>query len=313
MVNYWRAIPNRMEPLLAAPSSPTIRFPISHNFVRPFLFEHLQVRGALVRLQEVWQSMQNGRAYPDPVTRLLGEMAAITALIAANLKQPGRMTFQLKGEGPISLMVLDCDERLRLRGMARVDDTAADVDGPALLGHGQLALTLDMPSLQSPYQSLVPLAGTSLAAIFEHFLERSEQLPARLFLAATADSAAGLFLQKMPEPAPEVHADTDAWDRIQILAATVRAEELATLSAVELLHRLFVEEDIRLFDPRPVSHHCPEDWEKVAGMLRGLGRLECEAVLRERGEIHIHDEICNRDYRFDGAMVAALFGAQNGG
>jgi molecular chaperone Hsp33 len=286
-------------------------YPLPYNYVRPFLFEQLHVRGALVRLREVWQAMQAGRDYPPPVCRLLGEMSAITALIAASLKRPGRMTFQLKGQGPVSLMVLDCDERLRLRGMARCDPQVAEAAAPALLGHGQLAFTLDLPASNTPYQSLVPLAGDSLAAIFEHFLERSEQLPTRLFLAATAEAAAGMFLQKMPETADGVEvgldADADAWNRVQILAGTVKAEELTDLSALALLHRLFAEEDIRLFDPRPVCYHCPEDRDKVAGMLRGLGREECAAVLRERGEIHIHDEICNRDYRFDADMVATLF------
>lgn len=278
--------------------------PIAQNYVRPFLFEHLDIRGAIVRLEETWRHFQEGRDYPPAVTRLLGEMCAVTALIAANLKQPGRMTFQLKGRGPIGLMVLDCDEQLRMRGMARVEGDVAAATVPELLGHGQLALTLDAVGLRTPYQSLVPLAGDSIAGIFEHYLDLSEQQPTRLFLTATERAAAGLFLQKMPAAD---NRDPDGWNRVRMLAETVRPEELAGLSAVALLGRLFAEEDVRLFDPRPVRYHCPEDWEKVGGMLRSLGRAECEAVLREQGEIRLHDEICNRDYRLDGAMVAALF------
>jgi molecular chaperone Hsp33 len=280
--------------------------PISHNFVRPFLFEELDIRGAFVRLTEVWQALQHGRGYAPPVARLLGEMSAVTALIAANLKQPGRMTFQLKGSGPVELLVLDCDERLRMRGMARATGEVPDSTVPDLLGHGQLALNLDVAGLEVPYQSLVPLDGDSIAAIFQHYLERSEQQPTRLFLATETGAAAGLFLQKLPQADQR---DPDGWNRIQILAETVQPEELTGLSALHLIGRLFPEEDVRLFDPRPVSHHCPEDWAKVAGMLRAVGREECEAILRERGEIHIQDEICNRDYRFDAAMVAALFEA----
>lgn len=280
--------------------------PISHNFVRPFLFEDLDIRGAFVRLADVWQALQHGRNYAPPVARLLGEMSAVTALIAANLKQPGRMTFQLKGSGPVELLVLDCDERLRMRGMARAAGAVPDDAVPDLLGHGQLALSLDIADMEVPYQSLVPLDGDSIAAIFQHYLERSEQQPARLFLATEAGAAAGLFLQKLPQADLR---DPDGWNRIQILAETVRPEELTGLSALHLIGRLFPEEDVRLFDPRPVSYHCPEDWAKVAGMLRAVGREECEAILRERGEIHIQDEICNRDYRFDAAMVADLFEA----
>jgi len=276
----------------------------SPNFVRPFLFEALDIRGAFVRLGDVWQALQAGRHYAPPVARLLGEMTAVTALIAANLKQASRMSFQLKGEGPVSLLVLDCDEQLRLRGMARAAPEVPDRPAPELLGNGQLALTLDAPGMRQPYQSLVPLDGDTIAAIFQHYLERSEQQPTRLFLAADADSAAGLFLQKMPDAD---RRDADGWNRIQILAETVRPDELCRLPVVQLIGRLFPEEDVRLYDPRPVSYHCPEDWAKVGAMLRSLGRSECEATLREHGEIHIQDEICGRDYRFDAAMVAALF------
>ncbi|TCJ15061.1 Hsp33 family molecular chaperone HslO [Parasulfuritortus cantonensis] len=278
---------------------------MAHNFVRPFLFEHLDVRGACVHLGDVWQALQARRGYAPPVARLLGEMAAVTALIAANLKQPGRMSFQLQGQGPVRLLVLDCDEQLRLRGMARADAGVAEATVPDLLGHGQLALTLDSVGMRQPYQSLVPLDGDSIAGIFEHYLERSEQLPARLFLMADGSAAAGLFLQKLPDAD---RRDPDGWRRVQILAETVRAEELGGLTTLQLLGRLFPEEDIRLFDPRPVTYHCPEDWGKVESMLRSLGRDECEAVLREHGEIHIHDEICGHDYRFDAGRVAELFG-----
>lgn len=278
--------------------------PIAHNFVRPFLFEHLDIRGAFVRLREVWQSLRHNRDYPAPASRLLGEMSAVTALIAANLKQPGRMSFQLKGAGPVSLLVLDCDEQLRMRGLARAEPGIGDAPVPDLLGHGQLALTLDAAGMRQPYQSLVPLDGDGIAAIFEHYLARSEQLPTRLILATDDDTAAGLFLQKLPDAD---RRDPDGWQRVQILADTVRPDELTQLPITQLIARLFPEEDVRLFDPRPVSYHCPEDWEKVETMLRSLGQAECESVLREQGEIHIQDEICGRDYRFDADRVAALF------
>lgn len=278
---------------------------IARNFVRPFLFENLPVRGAIVRLREVWQQFQEGRGYPPPVVRMLGEMTAVTALIAANLKQPGRLTFQLRGEGPVDLLVLDCDERLAMRGMAHTRGDVAAVGVQDLLGRGQLALTLDVRGLDAPYQSLVPLSGDDIAGLFEHYLERSEQQPARLFLHATEEASAGLFLQRLPGAGPS--ADDDDWHRLQVLAATLRPDELLFLPVVELLHRLFSEDDIRLFDPRPLTYDCPEDRGKVERLLLALGQDECEAVLREKGLIEVHDDICNRTYEFDAASVGALF------
>ncbi len=276
--------------------------------VHPFLFEHLDIRGAIVCLEDAWQSLRSGRDYPLPVANLLGEMSAVTTLIAANLKQAGRMTFQLRGAGPVNRLVLDCDERLRLRGMAhwQADSIQGQRCVPELLGHGQLALTLDTADMRVPYQSLVPLTGDSVADIFEHYLAQSEQLPTRLLLAADAQRAAGLFLQKLPNADAR---DPDGWNRVEHLLATWRPQEMLALEPLELLRRLFPEEDIRVFAARPVSHHCPEDWEKIRDLLHGLGRAECDAILSEKGEILIRDDLCNRDYRFSPDEVAALFAA----
>jgi len=276
--------------------------------VQPFLFEHLDIRGALVTLDRTWHELVAGRNYPADVTRILGEMAAVTTLIAANLKQPGRMTFQLRGEGPINLLVLDCDERLGLRGMARWNPPTLTPGMAArqLLGDGQLLLSLDAATMRQPYQSVVPMQGDSIAAIFEHYLTLSEQQPTRLVLAADSQRAVGLLLQKLPDADQR---DADGWNRIGHLLATLQAAEHLAFSPLELLQRLFPEEEVRIFTPRAVSHHCPEDWEKIHAMLRSLGRAECEAILLEHGEIHVRDDICNRDYRIDSAWLDAMFDA----
>jgi molecular chaperone Hsp33 len=271
---------------------------------RSFLFEQLDIRGAWVQLNPGWQAMTSGRAYPDPVRELLGQLAAVTTLIAANLKQAGRLTFQLRGDGAVSLLVMDCDEQLRLRGMARSETGMTAGDLPALLGQGVLTLTLDRADQPQPYLSHVPLQGRSLAAVFEHYLAQSEQSPTRLWLAASATHVAGLFLQALPNA---YERDADGWNRLQILADTVRPEELLTLGSIKLIERLFPEEDVRVYDPRPVSYHCPYDLEKIQAMLRGVGQAECLSILTEQGEIRVHDDICNHEYVLDAAAIAALF------
>lgn len=271
---------------------------------RGFLFEQLDIRGAWVQLGSAWREMIAGRDYPAPVLELLGQLAVVTTLIAANLKHPGRLTFQLRGEGAVSLLVMDCDEQLRLRGMARAEAELASGSLPALLGEGALTLTLDTADMREPYQSHVPLQGESVAEVFEHYLQQSEQTPTRLWLAASHETAAGLFLQVLPGATAR---DADGWNRLQLLAGTVRADELLELGAIKLIERLFPEEDVRVYDPRPVSYHCPYDPAKIYSMLRSVGQVECEAIIAEQGEIRVHDEICNHEYVLDAAMVAALF------
>lgn len=275
-----------------------------NNYVRRFLFEDLDIRGAVVRLDTVWQSLLTNRDYPAPVIELLGQMSITTLLLADNLKQPGRLTIQLRGEGPVSLLVIDCSEALNLRCMAQHGEKVAASSLVNLLGEGQLLLSLDMASMKEPYQSVVPLTGNTIAEVFEHYLEQSEQLSSRFFLAATAGGAAGLFLQKMPSTDEK---DADGWARVEALAATAKPEELFGLSAEDLLTRLFHEETVRLFDEQPVTNNSPEDRVKVGNMLRSLGREDVYAVVKERGVIVIRDDLANHEYRFEKADIDELF------
>lgn len=279
------------------------------DFIRRFMFEALDIRGALVRFEQGWQDMQRGRGYGEVATRLLGEVAVVTLLIAGQLKQPARLTVQVRGRGRVKTLVVDCDQQLRLRGMASAPADLADAPVPELIGEGHLVMTLQTDEAETPYQSLVPVEGEALSAVFEHYLEQSEQLPAALWLHADGDCASGLFLQKMPGAD---RRDADGWNRVRHLAATVTHDEMKSLSAEALLGRLFAEEmaaaGIRVFDPRVPRHHCPRDEQKLRRLLLSLGRAEVDSILREQGEVHIHDDMCNHDYHFSALDVQLLFG-----
>ncbi len=274
------------------------------NIVQRFMFDDLDIRGAVVRLDSVWEKLMAGRNYPEPVVDLLGQMSATTLLLADNLKQPGRLTIQLRGNGPVSLLVIDCSEQLNIRCMAHHAEHITAAPAIDLLGHGQLLLSLEMPTMREPYQSVVPLNGKTVAEVFEHYLHQSEQLASRIFLAASPSGAAGLFLQKMPSTDER---DADGWARIEALASTVRAEELLGLTSENLLTRLFHEETVRIFDAHPVTHDCPKDWDKVRNMLLALGREEIYDSVKEHGVIVIHDELSNNEYRFDKQAIDELF------
>lgn len=277
--------------------------------VRGFLFEALDIRGAWVQLNDSWLQMIAGRDYPPPARALLGELAAATVLLTANLKHPGRMTFQLRGDGAVTLLIMDCTETLNVRGMVR-GMMRAMASAPGTLGElvGSGALTLTLDSGDSPYQSHVPLEGETLAQAFEHYLARSEQTPTRLWLAASDHGVAGVLLQALPDADKK---DPDGWNRLQILADTIRPDELLQLGLIKLIERVFPEEDVRVFDPRPVTYGCSYDPAKVDAMLRQIGQAECESVLAEQGEIRVHDEMCNHEYVLNADAVARLFRPPN--
>lgn len=274
------------------------------NYVQRFLLENLDIRGAVVHLDSVWQEMLSGRNYPQPVTQLLGEMSAVTLLLDENLKQTGRLTIQLTSSGPISMLLLDCTESLHLRGMAKCEQTVEVQSVPDLLGHGHLLITLDKPSMRESYQSIVPLDGKNVAEIFEHYFRQSDQLPSRLFLVTTNNAIFGLLLQKLPNTDLQ---DADGWIRTEALANTIHNHEPFDLTAEEILTRLFYEETIRIFNAQSVQYGCQEDPAKIYAMLRSLGRKEVNSILKEFGEVIVSDDICNREYRLDALAIDAIF------
>lgn len=274
------------------------------SHVQRFLFEALDIRGAVVQLNDTWRAILRGRQYDPTVRNVLGQLAAVASIMTGNLKQAGRLTFQLQGHGPLSLLVVDCTEALNLRGYAKADTVPTHAPLAELIGDGRLLMTLDVADQQQPYQSYVPVEGDSIAAVFEHYLALSEQQPAALILAANGNCAAGLFLQKLPDADLR---DPDGWARVTQLAHTLRDEELFGLESTELLTRLFHDEEVRVFEPREVIHRCPTDPGKIDAMLRSLGRVEVESILAEHGVVEIHDDLSNHTYRYDADAVRTLF------
>jgi molecular chaperone Hsp33 len=286
---------------------------VQTDYVQRFLFENLDVRGRLVCLTGAWQRMTEGRGYPAPIVELLGHATALAAILGANHKHVsatrGRITLQVQGKGPVQLLVADCASGMRIRGMAQ--HAAALPEGAharQLFGEGKLAVTLEDGASGQIYQSIVPLEGDSLAAIFEHYLAQSEQLTSFLRLYASGEgkdaAVCGLLLEKLPGADAK---DADGWNRITHLASTLELRETVDTQPYDLLVRLFPEELLRVFRIDPVQYHCPFDVQNVERVLRGLGRDEVESILAEKGEVVIKNEMCNHEYRFDRAAVETLF------
>ena len=304
------------------------------GLIHRFLFEGLPVRGALVRVTQGWREAlarrQVSGGYPAPVRNLLGEMAAAGLLMHSNIKFDGALILQLHGQGALKLAVAEINADLTFRATAQVTGEVADDAGLAQLVDvgGRCAITLDArdrPTGTMPYQGIVPLHGDqgeplhSIAEVLEHYMLQSEQLDTRLILAADDALAAGLLLQRMPVTGAGNLGERDedrigldeAFNRIAHLASTLTREELLTLDADTLLRRLFWEEDLRRFEPLAGASgprfHCSCSRERVAGMLRGLGREEIESILAEQGRVEIGCDFCGIKYHFDPVDSAGLF------
>ena len=298
-----------------------------------FLFEGLPVRGALVRLTDAWQELRSRRggadAFPPAVRALVGELAAAGVLMQSNIKFNGALVLQVSGDGPVKLAVAEVQPDLAFRATAKVvGEVPAGAQLEALVnvhGQGRCAITLDpkdrLPG-QQPYQGVVPLHGDhreplqQLSQVLEHYMLQSEQLDTRLVLAAGDEVAAGLLIQRLPVEGEGNLAGarneddigrSEDFKRIAMLAATLTPEELLTLPPERLLHRLFWEETLRVFEPQRPRFACSCSRERVRGMLLGLGREESEGLIAERGEVEVGCEFCGAMYRFDAVDVGAMF------
>lgn len=272
-----------------------------------FVFEYAPVKGGIVQLDEVWKTIQSHAEYPAPLKKVLGELLAAAALLTSNIKFEGSLVLQLHGDGPVRLIVVEATSEHTLRATAKWTGEVPEGTLAAMLGHGRFVMTLDQSkSGKQNYQGIVPLEGETTAEVLAHYMQSSEQLDTRIYLAADEGRVAGMMLQRMPD---QQGMDADAWNRAAILADTIKPEELLQISANDLLMRLFHEETLRRFEQEPLAFSCSCSREKVAGMLQSLGREEVDSILAEHGEVEIACDFCGRQYKFDPVDATQLFTA----
>ena len=304
-----------------------------------FLFEGLPVRGILVQLTDVWQEILKRRAenldtgaYPEPVRHLLGEMTAAAVLMQSNIKFNGALVMQIFGDGPLKLAVVEVQPNLNVRATAKV---VGDLDGAQTLStmvnvknEGRCAITLDpltkLPG-QQPYQGVVPLFDDrrtkldKFSEVLQHYMLQSEQLDTTLVLAADDKTAAGLLIQRLPIKgegnlaAKASMADEDEigrnedYNRISILAASLKSEELLQLDADTILRRLFWEEKLIRLETLAPSFACSCSRDRVSNMIRSLGADEVDSILSERNDVEVGCDFCGQQYRFDAVDAAQIF------
>ena len=274
-----------------------------HDTLRRFIFEALPVQGRHVHLDASWRAALERQDYPAPVRGLLGEAMAAAALLSATLKFDGNITLQIQGTGPVYLLVVQCTSDLNLRGLARWNGDLAPLSFRELIGDGRLVMTIEQRGKAERYQSIVPLEGESLSASLENYFVRSEQLATRLWLTAGDASASGMLLQMLPDQ----QGGSDAWQHVTVLSDTLKQAELAGLSAQEILHRLYNEDDVRLFEGAPVAFRCQCSRGRIEDTLQGLGHDEVQSILKEQGRVDVDCEFCGRRYSFDVVDVESLF------
>jgi molecular chaperone Hsp33 len=279
-----------------------------------FHLENLHVRGEWVSLGESWQKIQRTANYPEPLRHVLGEALVAISLLAESLKFDGSLVLQIRGAHPVSMLVVQASSSGTIRGLASwKGEIAADASFKDLFSStsdddstATMVISVEPNSAQGErYQSLVALEGDSLAECFTQYFAQSEQLNTRLWLAVDDNFAAGMMLQSLPLEDTEMQ--TDGWEHATILADTLRDIELLELNAGELLHRLYHEEDLRIYDAKPIRFECTCSQQKIEHTIRSIGEDEANLIISERGNIEIDCDFCNTKYVLDSIDVKRLF------
>ncbi|MFK8068914.1 MAG: Hsp33 family molecular chaperone HslO [Gammaproteobacteria bacterium] len=280
-----------------------------------FLIENTQVRGEWVHLDKTWEEIQGDTVYPAALQKVLGEAAAAVCLLSATIKFEGSLILQINSSGPVSMLVMQATSEGEIRGMAnweRDGNDLAESDFRGLFTDGQLVISVITDKENDRYQGIVSLEGETLADCLQTYFEQSEQLETRLHLAADQKSAAGLLLQSLPEQKYDqtIIQDDDSWDRSVALSDTVTKEELLTIDIKTLLHRLFHEENLRLFEPKDIRFQCSCSQEKIEEMIRSIGKEEANKIIDENTQIEINCDFCNTQYSLDAIDVERVFDDQ---
>ncbi|WP_260961479.1 Hsp33 family molecular chaperone HslO [Pseudomonas citri] len=280
------------------------------DYTQRFIFDDSDVRGELVALERSYAEVLAKHPYPEPVAQLLGELMAAAALLVGTLKFDGLLILQARSEGPVPLLMIECSSEREIRGLARYhgEQIAPDATLAELMPNGVLALTVD-PTHGKRYQGIVDLDGASLAECFTNYFVMSQQTNTGFWLYADGRRARGLLLQQLPAERLRDPEEREAsWQHVTALASTLSADELLGLDNETVLHRLYHQEAVRLFDGQPLRFQCSCSRERSGNALVSLGREDAQQLVIEHGgAIEIDCQFCNERYLFDAADVAQLF------
>ncbi|PJE56256.1 molecular chaperone Hsp33 [Marinomonas sp. BSi20584] len=281
------------------------------NEIQRFSFDNSNVRGERVLLNDAYQEIIKRKQYPLALEKLLGEFVAAIALLRDIVKIDGVLSIQAKGYGFLSTLMTECDEHQNLRGIAQWDESQEVPEVISLkdvLEGGYLAITIQ-PRNGQRYQGIVEIVGDTLAECLEQYFSQSEQLPSRVWLAANGAQCGGLFLQRLPEEQAK-EGDEDAWERLTHLASTVKEDELLGLETGELLHRLYHEEEVRLYDTKVMQFGCSCSRQRTLDAVMSLGSEEIRELLIEQGSVKVDCQFCAEKYEFTEADLVDLLGDQ---
>lgn len=273
------------------------KYPTNDDSYR-FLFENADIRGETVILDNVLKDLLATHEYGPGVQKLLGEFAAATVVISNNLKFDGKVVLQGRGDGPISLIMVECSSDGHIRGIARGALDAPDGSLRTHLAEGVLTLTIE-PEIGQRYQGIIAIQRDELADVLSDYFAQSEQLATKFWLSTRAGASAGLMLQQLPKQSvTSEEARLDQWQTLCALADTMTPDELLDTETDRLLFRLFNEWDVKRFEPKRIRFSCNCSRDRSLNAIRLLPDHEITELFEEQQTVTMNCEMCGESYHF---------------
>lgn len=278
-----------------------------------FLFKDFPIRGVYVDLSQSLQYIISLKEYPETIQQLMAELLAAVVLLSSTIKFKGQLILQLQGKGLLRLLVAEATSYGTCRATAKLAENLLVEDIPldlkTLLGEDAVFVVTMQPENGEMWQGIVPFEGNSIAEILTNYMIRSEQLDTFFKFAYTKNHIKGLLLQRLPGEIEDV--DIESWETISVLVESLSAEELLTLEIKKILHRLFHEYDITLYDEEYFEFMCQCSQEKISKILLLLSQDEIKEILSEQGSLEFSCEYCGKKYVFDKDDVNQILGSDS--
>ena len=270
-----------------------------------FMFEHASIRGEIAHLDETFKTIMHQHPYPPVVKSLLGEALISCLLLAGSIKFEGEVSLQFHGDKRLPLLLVQCDHELHLRAFAKYQKDEENIDYASAFLEGKMVLTINQYNQTQSYQSVVPIRSTAMSENLTHYFAQSEQVASQVWLAVNDNRAAGILLQLMP--GQDTLQREQFWEYAVHLGQTITEDELLNLDNQIILHRLYHETELRLYNARPVSFRCRCNIEKMKQVLTVLGEKDVQELLKDKGHVEVTCDFCNQQYMFDPIDITLLF------
>ena len=284
----------------------------NNDLLQRFIFDKAPIRGEFIHLKESFQTIVNQHSYPRPIRKLLGEALCVAGLLSAIIKFDGRLTVQFRGKGRLKLLLAQCDNNFRMRGLAKWDGDLSYDDLMEAFNHGVLVIMLDSGMHKNRYQGIVAWKGNSLVESIEGYFKESEQLATKIWLAVDEHQAAGFLLQIVPASDKELTTIEQKivnphWESLTKQTAKLSPIDLLNKDYISILQQIYPEEEIRVFPSVNVSFHCSCSRKRGEDAILILGREEADEELKNNNCIVVTCDFCNKEYFFDKVDVAKIF------